>query len=659
MKHIILFVAMLVLATGLVSAANCGGATACNCGDTLTSDHTMWYDLMGCGGNAINFGGTDIALNCDGHSISGAPGGYGINIQPNNNYGLITNCEISNFSEGIHIGAWYYNVVNNDIHDSITSISISHSYHNTIIDNLIHGSNTGLNMYDVKFNEIHNNEINGHTEGVHLASSSGENTFWNNYFENNIVQVSPGGTANEWNLGTVGNYWDDFIDNPGFPDYYEINPSNIDYYPIYGYCGQVVSDDITFIDDLLDCPSDGLDVIADGITIDCAGHLIDGTGSGYGVYLNGRHDVTLKDCIIKEFYKGVQAESSHSISIIDNIIQNNGNGTSFYDSYENMILDNIISENSGNGITLWFESDNNEIAGNTIENNDYGIQTYRPEGNFIHDNSISNNSQGIQLWDSDSNLIQQNTIGKNTDGGISIYYSNDNLLWDNQFDNPQNNGYEEGTGTYHNHWNSSTTGNSWSDFPGNPGYPDYYEIPGPGDGIDHYPIHDFNDPPEFLAIGDRYATEGQTLIIDADATDPENNTLTYHLSTDIPTPYIFDEDEGILNWTPTYFDSGNYQAEFSVTDGEYSDSETINIEVMNVPYTDFEIVTDDIIFSDDYPLKKDTVTITAIFRNLLETDPSEVLVRFYSGQPLNQSLIGEDLVQIRRSTFFAQAEYTP
>ncbi|MFH1376119.1 MAG: CARDB domain-containing protein [Candidatus Woesearchaeota archaeon] len=77
--------------------------------------------------------------------------------------------------------------------------------------------------------------------------------------------------------------------------------------------------------------------------------------------------------------------------------------------------------------------------------------------------------------------------------------------------------------------------------------------------------------------------------------------------------------------------------------------------------TDLAIFPEDIIFSNDFPLKNTTVTITAFFHNLLEEDPDQVLVRFYSGEPSNETQIGEQLIIIDggKSTFFAQTEWTP
>jgi hypothetical protein len=60
-------------------------------------------------------------------------------------------------------------------------------------------------------------------------------------------------TTSDWNLSTVGNYWDDFEINPGFPNYYEVEGSGtgIDYYPIWTepFCGDGVCDGVNGLDE--------------------------------------------------------------------------------------------------------------------------------------------------------------------------------------------------------------------------------------------------------------------------------------------------------------------------------------------------------------------------------------------------------------------------
>jgi hypothetical protein len=95
---------------------------------------------------------------------------------------------------------------------------------------------------------------------------------------------------------------------------------------------------------------------------------------------------------------------------------------------------------------------------------------------------------------------------------------------------------------------------------------------------------------------------------------------------------------------------------------EYFPLEELNIQMggkESWAIPDLEILPEGILFSDQTPLVNTTVTITAFFSNINGEDPDEILVRFYNGVPSNETYIGEDLIQVRTSDFFAQTEYTP
>jgi hypothetical protein len=96
-----------------------------------------------------------------------------------------------------------------------------------------------------------------------------------------------------------------------------------------------------------------------------------------------------------------------------------------------------------------------------------------------------------------------------------------------------------------------------------------------------------NNAPVLAAIGNKNVNEGNGLIIDVNATDADNDTLTYYTSASFGS---FNSATGVFNWTPGYNDAGIYQVTFNVTDGFLWDSETINITVNNVnraPVLDF------------------------------------------------------------------------
>jgi hypothetical protein len=58
-------------------------------------------------------------------------------------------------------------------------------------------------------------------------------------------------------------------------------------------CGDTVTADTTLDSDLIDCPSNGVQVDGDDITLDLGGHVIDGTGRGLGIVTFGGADRTV------------------------------------------------------------------------------------------------------------------------------------------------------------------------------------------------------------------------------------------------------------------------------------------------------------------------------------------------------------------------------
>src|SRR5687768_14146307 len=69
-------------------------------------------------------------------------------------------------------------------------------------------------------------------------------------------------------------------------------------------CGDVITQDTTLDSDLVDCPGDGVVIGASGITLDLAGHTIDGTvpgAGGHGVRNAGADNVVVVNGRIQQF----------------------------------------------------------------------------------------------------------------------------------------------------------------------------------------------------------------------------------------------------------------------------------------------------------------------------------------------------------------------
>jgi len=75
--------------------------------------------------------------------------------------------------------------------------------------------------------------------------------------------------------------------------------------------------------------------------------------------------------------------------------------------------------------------DNNDLSGNNVSNNYFGIHIYYSDNNNLISNAVSNNSgAGIYLHDSNNNIISDNDVS-NSSSGISMRYSNNNTLINN------------------------------------------------------------------------------------------------------------------------------------------------------------------------------------------------------------------------------------
>jgi len=94
-------------------------------------------------------------------------------------------------------------------------------------------------------------------------------------------------------------------------------------------------------------------------------------------------------------------------------------------------------------------------------------------------------------------------------------------------------------------------------------------------------VNDVNRVPELEHIGDKELNESETLTVDVDATDPDNDVLTYSCNrTDLFTD--FNPDTGAGHWITDYNDAGTYYVDFGVNDGKGGiDNATVKITVHN------------------------------------------------------------------------------
>jgi parallel beta-helix repeat protein len=196
------------------------------------------------------------------------------------------------------------------------------------------------------------------------------------------------------------------------------------------------TDNITYT--LTDDINGSIVIALDGIIIDGASHVLEGTGIGseygtftVGVLLTGRSNVTIKNMIIEAFDYGIRLEYSIINNLAGNKIINDLDAIFLADSSNNTAFGNNVTNNL-EGISLG-NSSGNTICGNTITNTvELGVSLYSSSDNSISKNIITNNKNGIALYSSSNNSISENNIMNSSDEGILLGdFSDNNDLFGN------------------------------------------------------------------------------------------------------------------------------------------------------------------------------------------------------------------------------------
>lgn len=101
-------------------------------------------------------------------------------------------------------------------------------------------------------------------------------------------------------------------------------------------------------------------------TFDCQGNMINGTGNNFGIYLNGKDNNIIRNCMVYNFEYGIYLNFSNNNSVNSNT----GNDNIFYGIYlssfsnNNSLLNNILNNNA---IGIYLESSlNNTLNNNTV-----------------------------------------------------------------------------------------------------------------------------------------------------------------------------------------------------------------------------------------------------------------------------------------------------
>jgi len=226
----------------------------------------------------------------------------------------------------------------------------------------------------------------------------------------------------------------------------------------------------TFTDDIVG----SVVVEKDNIVIDGNGHKIEGTKTRSGISMNADNG-TIKNLRVNNYEYGINLEGSSLNTITNCSVTNSSYGIYIRgpiqggtDSKRNAISNNTLTNNDM-GIYLIFYAQFNNITGNVLANNNYGIALYRAQSNTISSNIIANNTKnGIEF--SGSEVTENRFFSNNvTSNNVGIYFNaassntvSDNIIANNNYglELDTSNNHFKNNNIYENTYNLGIVGSS-------------------------------------------------------------------------------------------------------------------------------------------------------------------------------------------------------
>jgi parallel beta-helix repeat protein len=322
---------------------------------------------------------------------------------------------------------------------------------------------------------IDNNMTNNNMEGLSLADVANKTVYHNNIHDNNAngTQVIASNAIELSNSGE-GNYWGHNscpVFTPGTDSNLVTVTDTFPYASENGWtsgdparcCGDIIASSTTLTANLTGCTANGLNIAADNVVLDCAGHKIGGdySGNGDGINTTAVSNLVIKNCTIYGFNgtnrAGINIGGGNNTKIINNVLYNNHYGIVRNDQpyyYNYNISNNLIQNttfnsgifianisglnaynnriyNTGSGYGIYTVFTNGTISGNIINNTYTAALSMSYFSGTITNNTLTYANYiwggvGLELHSDYPVNITNNTITNN------VYYG---LYFDTSYDN--------------------------------------------------------------------------------------------------------------------------------------------------------------------------------------------------------------------------------
>jgi len=192
-------------------------------------------------------------------------------------------------------------------------------------------------------------------------------------------------------------------------------------------CGDAITADTVLTTDLTCGAGDGLEIVADGVTLDLGGHTITGpgaygAGAGAGVRVTRRTGVTVTHGTITGYQTGVVLNESRDGHVTKLTLHHNDQGIILAGGGGHLVDKNLAADHGRDAINLGLSS-GNRVTQNTVSDNVYGIAvTSGSTGNTVDRNVASGNEYfGIAAFGGGSgHTFEKNQVSGSVHHGIQV-----------------------------------------------------------------------------------------------------------------------------------------------------------------------------------------------------------------------------------------------
>lgn len=173
-------------------------------------------------------------------------------------------------------------------------------------------------------------------------------------------------------------------------------------------CGVIVTQDTTLDSDLVDCPANGVLIAAEGVTLDLAGHTIDGAGA-FGVVTTGRSSgTTVTGGRVRGFQNAVSLVNGGG-HLLRNLELSGGHDGILLVGVTNTVVENVLAwGNDGSGLNM-------PGARNVL----------------VTDSVLVANGAGVSASGAGSSRLEHSFFGWNTFHGLRFAGLSDSVLFAN------------------------------------------------------------------------------------------------------------------------------------------------------------------------------------------------------------------------------------